>query len=63
MAQTTTGGSFAKAASGKPVVTARSTVAGTVDDEEIFIVNPGSKEKRAQIDAKLKWMHEELKPE
>jgi hypothetical protein len=59
MAQTT--GSFAKAASGKPVATARSTV--TADDEEIFIVNPGSKEKRAQIDAKLKWMHEELKPE
>jgi len=33
------------------------------DEEEIFIVNPGSKEKRAQVDAKVKWMHEELKPE
>lgn len=61
MAQTATGGSFAKAATTKPVATVRSAV--VADEEEIFIVNPGSKEKRAQVDAKVKWMHEELKPE
>jgi hypothetical protein len=61
MAQTATGGSFAKAATARPVATVRSAV--VADEEEIFIVNPGSKEKRAQVDAKVKWMHEELKPE
>ena len=32
-------------------------------DEDEISVNPGSKEKRAQQDAKSKWMHEELKPD
>lgn len=32
-------------------------------DEEPIVVNPGNKEKRGQIDAKSKWMHEEMKPE
>jgi len=55
-------GSFTKApATAKPVSTARSTVATAPEEEEFFIVNPGSKEKRAQVDAKVKWMHEELK--
>jgi len=60
MASTATG-SFNKAATAKPVATGRSTAAP--EEEEFFVVNPGSKEKRAQVDAKVKWMHEELKTE
>lgn len=29
----------------------------------MLIVNAGNKERRAQIDAKSKWMHEDIKPE
>jgi len=36
---------------------------GGMADEEPIVVNPGNKEKRGQIDAKSKWMHEEMKPE
>ena len=32
-------------------------------EEEEFYCNPGNKEKRAAIDARSKWMHEELKPD
>lgn len=32
-------------------------------DDEPLIVNPGNKEKRGILDAKSKWMHEEMKPE
>lgn len=32
-------------------------------DDEGFTVNPGSKEKRALLDSKVRWMHEELKPD
>jgi len=32
-------------------------------EDDTFQVNPGSKEKRAQQDAKIRWMHEELKPD
>jgi hypothetical protein len=32
-------------------------------EDETLIVNAGNKEKRGQIDAKSKWMHEEMKPE
>jgi len=62
MASTATG-SFNKAAIAKPVATGRSTAVAAPEEEEFFIVNPGSKEKRAQVDAKVKWMHEELKTE
>lgn len=34
-----------------------------MEQEDTFQVNPGSKEKRAAQDAKVKWMHEELKPD
>ena len=32
-------------------------------EDEPLIVNAGNKEKRGIIDAKSKWMHEEMKPE
>lgn len=32
-------------------------------EDDGFKVNPGSKDKRAAVDAKVKWMHEELKPD
>ena len=33
------------------------------NSDDQLIVNAGNKEKRAIIDAKTKWMHEEMKPE
>ena len=53
-------------------VTARGTLAqsvlvpskdGGIAEDEPLIVNPGNKEKRGLVDAKSKWMHEEMKPE
>ena len=35
---------------------------GAVEDESL-IVNAGNKERRGLLDAKSKWMHEEMKPE
>ena len=33
------------------------------NSDDQLIVNAGNKEKRAILDAKTKWMHEEMKPE
>jgi len=52
-------------------MTARGTLAQSLHiqnkdvaaDDEPLIVNAGNKEKRGLLDAKSKWMHEEMKPE
>ena len=33
------------------------------DEDTTLIVSAGNKERRAQIDAKAKWLHEDMKPE
>ena len=53
--------SFAAAAKRVPLGQAPATKAA-VEEEELN-VNPGNKEKRAIVDNKSKWMHEELKPD
>ena len=52
-----------KMSSKPPVKNAGPTLKVKQTEEEGFNVNPGNKDKRAAMDAKVKWMHEELKPD
>jgi hypothetical protein len=45
------------------VVAAAKPTAMQDPDNEEFKITPGNKEKRAAVDAKNKWVHDELKPQ